>query len=37
MSEVDDHLLVNPGHAVNWEKLTKAPKQVNKQKTLEAF
>ena len=30
MSEIGDHL-VNPGHAVNWEILTNAPKQVNKQ------
>ena len=37
MSEVGDHLLMNPGHWVNWEKLTNAPKQVNKQKIMEAF
>ena len=37
MSEVGDHLLMNPGHTVNWEILTNAPKQVNKQKILEAF
>ena len=37
MSEVGDHLLMNHGHTVNWEKLTNAPKQVNKQKIMEAF
>ena len=37
MSEVGDHLLLNPGHTVNWEILTSDPKQVNKRKILEAF
>ena len=37
MPEVGDDLLMNPGHTVNWEILTNAPKQVNKQKILEAF
>ena len=37
MSEVGDHLLMNPGHTVNWEMLTNAPKQVSKRKILEAF
>ena len=36
-SEVGDHLLLNPGHMVNSEILTSAPKQVNKKKILEAF
>ena len=36
-SEVGDHLLLNPGHKVNWEILTNAPKQVNKREILEAF
>ena len=36
-SEVGDHLLMNPGHTVNWEILTNAPKQVNKRKILEVF
>ena len=36
-SEVGDHLLMNAGHTVNWEILTNAPKQVNKQKILEVF
>ena len=36
-SEVGDHLLMNPGHTVNWEILTNAPKQVNKRKILEFF
>ena len=35
--EVGDYLLLNPGHTVNWEILTNAPKQVNKRKILEAF
>ena len=37
MSEVGAHLLMNPGHTVNWEILTNAPKQVSKRKILEAF
>ena len=37
MSEVGDHLLMNPGHTGNWEILTNATKQVNEQKILEAF
>ena len=37
MSEVGDHLLMNPAHTVNWEILTNAPKQITKQKILEAF
>ena len=37
VSEAGDHLLMNLGHTVNWEILTNAPKQVNKQKILEAF
>ena len=36
-SEVVDHLLLNPGHTVNWEILTNAPKQANKRRILEAF
>ena len=36
-SEVGDHLLMNSGHTVNWEILTNAPKQVNKQKILDVF
>ena len=37
MSEVGDYLLLNPGHTVNWKILTNAPKQLYKQKILEAF
>ena len=37
MSEVSDNLLIKPDHAVNWQILTNAPKQVNKQMILEAF
>ena len=37
MSEVGDHLLMNPSHKVDWEILTIARKEVNKRKILEAF
>ena len=36
-SELGTHLLLNTGCKVNWEILTNAPKQVNKQRVLEAF
>ena len=36
-SELADHLLLNPGHTVNWEILTNVLKQVNKRKISEAF
>ena len=36
-SEVGDHLLLNPGHMVDWKILTNASKQVNKWKIPEAF
>ena len=36
-SEVGGHLLLNPGHTVNWEILTKTPKQVYERMILEAF
>lgn len=36
-TEVGDHLLLNPGHTVNWEILTSAPKYTYKRKILEAF
>ena len=37
MSEVDDYLLLSPGHTLNWKILGNAPKQVKKRKILEAF
>ena len=37
MSEVGAHLLMSPGHTVNWEILTNPHKQVSKRKILEAF
>ena len=36
-SEIDQHLLLSPGHTVYWEILKNSPKQVNKWKILEAF
>ena len=36
-SEVGEYWLMNAGHTVNWEILTNAPKQVNKQKILDVF
>ena len=36
-SEVGDHLLLNPGHTVNWKILTNARKQAYKPEILETF
>ena len=36
-SELGDHLLLNPGHTVNWEILTNAPKQVKNEKYWRLF
>ena len=37
MSEVGDHLLLNPSHKVDWEISTNASKEVNKRKIPEVF
>ena len=36
-TEVGDHLLLNPGHTVNWKILTNAPKFTFKRIILDAF
>ena len=36
-SELGDHLLLNPGHTVNWEILANAPKQVKNGKYWRLF
>ena len=36
-SEVTEHLLKNPGYTINWQVVTSAPHQRNKQKILEAY
>ena len=36
-SEVAEHLLKNPGQAINWQVITSAPQQRNKQKILEVY
>ena len=34
--EIAKHLLKNPGHTIDWQVITSAPHQRNKQKILEA-
>ena len=36
-SEVAEHLLKNLAHTTNWQVVTSAPRQRNKQKILEAY
>ena len=36
-SEPSKHLVSNPNHAFNWSILSKAPRDTNKRKILEAF